>query len=175
MPTAWVSRSRSARTSTCGRAIVDDQLGGERARQRAPGVDRLREQCADVDGLGAVGRAPPARRGVEVGEREPRAAQLELDGGDAPAARRVGDHAVEAEQGGAERTAQLVRGLGDEREPPRRGRAQAGSDAERGERGRPAGDSQRGGHAGSPIAAAVAPAASSPTSPSIRRYPTPRR
>ena len=75
---------------------VEQQLAAERAGQRPPALDRLGEQRAHVERLGELGRAAAARRGVEVREREPRAAQLELDRGDAPRARRVGDDAVQA-------------------------------------------------------------------------------
>ena len=169
MPTAWVEPQPVRPDQHVPRAVVDDQLGGERHGERPPRVDRLGEQRADVDGLGPVGRAPPARRGVEVGERQPRTAQLELDRRHPPPARRVGDDAVEAEQGGAERSAQLVRGLRDQRAPARHRHAQDRDAAGRGQRRGPARDGERGGHAGSPIAAAVAPAAASPTSPSISR------
>ena len=127
------------------------QLGGERARERAPRLDRVGQQRVHVERLGGLRRAAPARGRVEVLEREAGAAQLELDRGDAPRGGGIGDHPVEPEQRGAQRRAQLVRGLGDERHPPLGRDAQGRDGGERSERREPADHGEGGRHRGSPI------------------------
>ena len=103
---------------------VEQQLAAQRARQRPPALDRLGEQRAHLQRLRQLGRAAAARRGVEVGQREPRAAQLQLHRRHPASARGVRDDAVQAEQRRAQRRPQLVRGLRDQRHPAIRRRAQ---------------------------------------------------
>ena len=102
----------------------------ERARHRLPAVELLLEQLGHLDGLLAVDDPPPAARGGEVVERQPRAAQLVVERGQAlgrrlPAAL----HRREAQAHGGQRPAQLVAGARDHLAP-----ASQLERAERGER-----------------------------------------
>ena len=143
------------------------ELGGAGPRERPPALDGAGEQRADVDRDEPVLPPAAAARRLEVVECEPGPPQLELHRREPPGARAGhGRDAVEAEERRLQRPAQLVGGLGDEREP----RPQPPGHDER-QPGRSRRDDPGDAHrpASSPSAAAVAAAASSSTLPSRSR------
>ena len=90
---------------------LDRELGAERPRQRPPGLGGVVEQRADVDQLRALARAPAVAGRGEVVERERGAPELEVERRGAL----LVVERVQAQPRGAQRPAQLVARVGDER------------------------------------------------------------
>ncbi len=90
---------------------LDRQLGAEGAGERPPGLRGVVEQGADVDQRGALPRATAVAGGGEIVERERGAAELEID------RRRslLALERVQAEPRGAQRSAELVPRVRDQR------------------------------------------------------------
>ena len=104
---------------------LDRQLGPEGAGERLPGLRGVVEQRADVDQLRALARAAAVAGRREVVERERGAPELEVDRGGAL----LVVERMEPEPRRAQRAAQLVPRVGDERRVPDEPRLQ-----QRGER-----------------------------------------
>jgi hypothetical protein len=127
-----------------------------RLRQRPPALGRLAQEVADVEHVHPLARATAAGSRGEVVERDARAAQLQVDGGDTRRRLPVRRQRVQRQPRGEQRPAQLVARLGDERKPPTLARLARGH---RGERRDPAEHRKPRRHA----------AASASTGPSTRR------
>ena len=129
-----------------GRAwALDPQPRAVRAGDRRPAGGRRRHEPSGVQHLEPLACAPPPRRGLEVLERETGAAQLELHSRRPPCHRlRRRLERVQAQARRAQRAAQLVRRLGDEREPPALPAPHEQGGGQRGGGQRPAGGGEQG-------------------------------
>ena len=131
-----------------GRLPVSAQISPRRPGHGAPGRDGVLQQVLDGNGLEAVAGAAAGPRGVQVVEREGRAAQLEVDGGQPVARRAPGTiDEVQPQPRGGERPAQLVGRAGDQLHPSREPALHQRPRAQRREGERPAEEGETGAHA----------------------------